>query len=142
MLRPVPLDDEDEEPSKVPRTPEELSPPWRKPEPPTTMPEESQQKPKPPTTILQVDHEPVPLPLGLSRADRKKARSDIRRRAHQAGLPAPKTFNPSGYLDMPPICNRVAAKWGQPPLPCQCKEEWPRFLSQAVPIGQARIPPY
>lgn len=119
-LRPVPLDDE---PRRVrPRTPA------------ASAASASQ--------IPAEKDEPVPLPLGLSRKGRQQARSDLRAMAHKEGRPPPKTFNPSGYIDLPPICNRVAAEWGKPPLPCACKDEWPRFLSQAVPTGQARIPPY
>lgn len=152
-FRPVPLDDEplDEEPAKVvplgrrvrPRTPAE------------DRIEESSSAASASAEIFVASSsaasasqipaekdEPVPLPLGLSRKDRQQARSVLRAMAHKVGRPPPKTFNPSGYMDLPPICNRVAAEWGKPPLPCACKDEWPRFLSQAVPTGQARIPPY
>ena len=34
----------------------------------------------------------------------------------------------SNRRDPPPICNRVAAEWGQEPLPCHC-DEWPQWLA-------------
>jgi len=156
MLRPVPLDDD--EPLK--KEPAKVVAPWprrsvRSPTPAEDPIEESSSAASASAEILVASSlavaaskipaekdEPVPMPMGMSRQQRKEWRSQLRAKAHKDGRAAPKTFNPSGYMDLPPICNRVAAEWGQPPLPCACKDEWPRFLSQALPKGQARIPPY
>lgn len=136
MLRPVPLDD-DEPLKKEPRSEESSSAASASAEilVASSLAVEA-------SKIPAEKDEPVPMPMGMSRQQRKEWRSQLRAKAHKDGRAAPKTFNPSGYMDLPPICNRVAAEWGQPPLPCACKDEWPRFLSQAVPMGQARIPPY
>jgi len=81
----------------------------------------------------------VPLPYGLSRAKRQRARSELRSQAHKAGKPHPKTFNPAGYKELPPICNRVGTEWGAQPEPCACETEWPAFLATALQTGQATI---
>jgi hypothetical protein len=81
--------------------------------------------------------EVAPLPLG-NRKERKKARSEMRAAAHRAGQPAPKTYNPAGFKEHPPLCNRVATEWGKPPLECSCKE-WPGFLAAALASGQAKV---
>jgi len=85
------------------------------------------------------EQQSVPLPYGLSRAERQRARSELRSQAHKAGKPHPKTFNPAGYKELPPICNRVGTEWGAQPEPCACETEWPAFLATALQTGQATI---
>ena len=84
------------------------------------------------------EQQSVPLPSG-SRAERQRARSELRSQAHKAGKPHPKTFNPAGYKELPPICNRVGTEWGAQPEPCACETEWPAFLATALQTGQATI---
>jgi hypothetical protein len=81
--------------------------------------------------------EVAPLPLG-DRKERRKARNEMRARAHRAGQPPPKSYNPAGYKEHPPLCNRVAREWGKPPQECSCKA-WPGFLATALASGQAKV---
>jgi len=73
---------------------------------------------------------PVVLPEG-TRAERKKERDRLRANAYQRGAPYPKSVSPTVIIDPPPLCNRVAVPWGQQPQMCQCKKDWPSFISHA-----------
>jgi hypothetical protein len=49
----------------------------------------------------------------------------------------PASYNPKGYLDVPPICNRVGSPWFDQPAECSCASEWPKFFAAALQSGQA-----
>ena len=82
---------------------------------------------------------PPPLPRALegdTRKDRKKSRDQIRAEARKLKQPILTSYNPQGYLDVPPICNRIGTPWSTLPAECQCEKEWPKFFAAALMAGQ------
>ena len=73
---------------------------------------------------------------GDNRRDRKKFRDQLRAEARKLKQRPPASYNPQGYLDVPPICNRIATPWSFQPAECQCEKAWPKFFAAGLMSGQ------
>jgi hypothetical protein len=75
---------------------------------------------------------------GDDRKSRKHSRDQLRAEHRKQKKPVPASYNPQGYLDVPPLCNRIANPWGEKPAECVCGSEWPKFFSAALSSGQVQ----
>ncbi len=95
--------------------------------------------PAPPSASSSSAAPPSP-PLALEGEtwrERKQSRDQLRAEARKLMRP-PASYNPQGYLDVPPLCNRIANPWGEKPAVCVCGSEWPKFFSAALSSGQVQ----
>ncbi len=87
-------------------------------------------EPSPPSSPVALE--------GDDRRSRKQSRDQLRAEARKLKKPPPASYNPQGYLDVPPLCNRIATSWSEPPAECVCGSEWPKFFSAALSSGQVK----
>ncbi len=85
-------------------------------------------EPSPPSSPVALE--------GDDRRSRKQSRDQLRAEARKLKKTPPASYNPQGYLDVPPLCNRIASPWGEKPAECLCGSEWPKFFSAALSSGQ------